>query len=195
MHIKCFFLIQLLFPPLQFPRYPHHDFPFQTASGLFSLNPPNSVNATSVLSVTTCKENQLPLLQQALCANSSSDNSGTFWVPPLLYWHFSWLDLNHAVPATVSSCLTNTVSLLMSIPFNSYHLSAPPYLDNDLSFGRRCDMDFPFRAKHSLVSYCLYIDQLWILLLIPICCKKLRDTLISGYKEKVIEVDYYIHFT
>lgn len=83
----------------------------------------------------------------------------------------------------------------MSIPFNSYHLSVPLYLDNDLSFGRRCDVDFRFRAKHSLVSYCLYIDQLQISSLIPIYCKKLRDTLISEYKEKVIEVDYYIHFT
>lgn len=53
-----------------------------------------------------------------------------------------------------------------------------------------CDIDVTFIAEISVVSYSLKFNQLYVSILINICCKKkiqgwdLKDSLISSYNNK-----------
>lgn len=71
----------------------------------------------------------------------------------------------------VLACLENV--WLYKLSYLAFTISPCLFLDVYLSLKvKGCDIDVPFRAEHSSVSYFLNIDQLWVSILTAIYHKK-----------------------
>lgn len=109
-----------------------------------------AVHPLDGLSVVSSEENQLSSLQHPLIVNSSSAKGGVHESPHTNpYWSFGWLDLEHAVTATVKSgrscfaAVTHQLCLLKSscLPWWSWAMGE--------GLWHRCP--FQDRMPHSLL--------------------------------------------
>ena len=105
---------------------------------------------------------------------SNSTRSRFCWVPLLLsvlrFWlAWSRMGLIHTITDTVSSCVqwlchVQKILFLTNICYFSLFQSLLSFSHNDLSepCGVEYNINVPFRAEHSTVSYFLHTNRLWV---------------------------------
>lgn len=128
-----------------------------------SLQPPGS---------NVFKENWLFISQQVLSASSSSAGVELHEYLPFPCWDLvlleAYMELLYSVTVTVSACVQ--LPLFYCSHLWCLRLFSPLLLQWFMSLGRNgCDV--PVRTDHSTASCPLYLDQLWVSMLISIYCK------------------------